>query len=418
MSSDSTPGAAPIVIRLGIGQMVAWASSYFLLAILAVPMARDLGTRPAVAYGAFSFALIVSGLLGPAAGRLIDRRGGRQMLMTSNIGFAIGLAALAAAQDTVMLFAAWTLLGLAMSAGLYEAAFATLVAHYGQAARRPMTGATLISGFTSTIGWPITTLLEDHLGWRGACLSWAMLHLVIALPLHAGMPLRAGRPLHAGLPPHGGPQNSRGAPSTPPADTTASADPHPHPPPTRPRLTAFLLSYSFAVTFFLATTMASHLPRLLQAVGCTLAVGVAVGALIGPAQVGVRLLELSVLRRLDPLRLAQAAAFAYPIGAAAVLVLGSSAAPVFALLYGAGNGILAVARGTLPLVLFGAQGYGARQGVLTMPAKMAQAGAPLAVGLALDHWGAATLWLLIGLASSNWIALMLLPRLAARTRVS
>jgi hypothetical protein len=168
-----------------------------------------------------------------------------------------------------------------------------------------------------------------------------------------------------------------------------------------PLRTTVLLSFVFAVTWFTSTAMAAHLPRLLQASGTSLQAAVALAALVGPAQVAARLLEFGLLRRLHPLLSAQLAAAAHPVGAGLLMVLGGPAAAVFTLLHGAGNGILTIAKGTLPLVLFGPAGYGARQGLMMVPARVAQAFAPVLFGMVLDHAGAAALWLttLLGLAA-------------------
>ncbi|MBP8310424.1 MAG: MFS transporter [Burkholderiaceae bacterium] len=378
---------------LGISQMVAWGSSFFLPAILAVPMARELGLAPSTVFAAFSLSLIVSGVLGPASGRLIDRRGGRGVLIGSNLIFGAALVAMGLARSPAALFAAWLLMGLAMAGGLLEAAFSTLVELYGREARRGMTGITLITGFTGTLCWPLTTLLDAQFGWRGACFAWAAVHLLIALPLNAWLP----RP---------GPRAAASAV----AQGAESPAPDQPPPLTRPVLTTALLSFAFMTSYFLSTAMASHLPRLMQSAGMSLAMAVAVGAIVGPAQVSIRLLDLGPLRRVPPLRAARFAALAHPLGALVLLAGGAPFAPVYALMYGLGNGILAVSRGSLPLALFGTQGFGARQGLLSMPGKLAQAGAPLLFGLALDHWGSATLWVSFGVGASGWLALMCLPR--------
>jgi hypothetical protein len=178
----------------------------------------------------------------------------------------------------------------------------------------------------------------------------------------------------------------------------------------RPVLTVAVLAYVFAATWFVSTSMATHLPQLLQAPGATLAVAVGVGALVGPAQVAGRLLEFGLLRRVHPMLSARLAALAHPLGAALLLVVGAPAAVVFALLHGAGNGIMTIAKGTLPLALFGHHGYGARLGWLTMPARVTQAAAPFLFGMALQRWGAGALWLSGALGLSAAAALLLLPR--------
>ena len=377
------------VARLGTAQTLAWASSYYLPAMLAAPMAHDLGVATPTVFAAFSVALIVSALLGPFAGRAIDRHGGRPVLVGTNLLFAASLVGMALAQGPAGLFAAWVLMGVAMGSGLYEAAFATLVRLYGQGARGAITGITLIAGFASTVGWPLSAWMETQWGWRGACAGWAALHLLVGVPLNGWLP----RADTAKKPPPPSMDEPVAAASEPAAPATSAA--------AHPLRTTMLLSFVFAVTWFTSTAMAAHLPRLLQASGTSLQAAVALAALVGPAQVAARLLEFGLLRRLHPLLSAQLAAAAHPVGAGLLMALGGPAAAVFTLLHGAGNGILTIAKGTLPLVLFGPAGYGARQGLMMVPARVAQAFAPVLFGMALDHAGAAALWLttLLGLAA-------------------
>jgi MFS family permease len=366
-------------------------------------MARDLGiSRPAV-FGVFSMALMVSALTGPAAGRLIDRQGGRRVLLASNLLFGLGLAGLGLAQGLPGLALAWVLLGVAMGSGLYDAAFAALVRLYGQnpqQARQSITGITLIAGFASTVGWPLTTLLEAQWGWRGACFAWAALHVVIGLPLNALLP-RAG-PHEAATP--AAPSCAAATPAAqdgaalPAAPATAAP----------PRYTAALLALLFSMLGFVSTAMAAHLPALLQAAGATLAVAVLAGALIGPAQVAARVFEFSVLKRFSPLLSARAAALTHPLGALLLLALGPVAALPFAVLHGSGNGLLTIVRGTLPLALFGAGGYGARQGWIALPGRILGALSPWLFGLALERQGAHALWLSAGMCLTAFACLLAL----------
>lgn len=369
------------VIALGVAQTLAWGSSYYLPAVLAGPMARELGVTTPTVFAAFSMALVISALIGPYSGRAIDRWGGRPALMTTSLIFAAGLCVLGLSQGVVSMFLGWAILGIAMGAGLYEGAFAALVRLYGTASRGPITGITLLAGFASTVGWPLSAALEAHFDWRTACLVWAALHVLVGLPLNGLIP--KATPL-------------------PPATATT------HHEAAVPLRSALLLSFVFAATWFVSTAMAAHLPQMLQASGATPAAAIAVGALIGPSQVAARLLEFGLLRRTHPLLSARLAAAAHPVGTALLALLGPVAAPAFAVLHGAGNGILTIAKGTLPLALFGPQGYGQRQGVLMVPARLAQALAPWLFGLALERWGFGAMSLTAAISMASVMALLAL----------
>jgi predicted MFS family arabinose efflux permease len=392
-----------VVTALGAAQLLAWSSSYYLPAILATAIAREFQVATPVIFAAFSLALVVSAFLGPWAGRFIDRHGGRNMLMATNVLFAAGLAVLGTAPNLLVLVLAWVLIGVAMGCGLYEAGFATLVRLYGMDSRSAITGITLIAGFSSTVGWPLTSLFEAQLGWRGACLAWATLHVLVAMPLNGSLPRASliNDPLINDPPPEDVP-----------------ADPEALPQARAPRMATLVLSLVFAITWFTSTAMAAHMPQLMQAAGTTLAAAVAIGALIGPAQVAARLFEFSVLRHLHPLWSARCASLAHPLGVVVLAALGAPAAVAFTLLHGAGNGILTVAKGTLPLAIFGPHGYGLRQGWLSMPARIAQACAPFVFGVALDQWGVHALWITAALGVLAFAALQLLPVGAPRRPIA
>jgi len=374
---------------LGLAQTLAWASSYYLPAVLAGAISKDVGTSTATIFGAFSVALLVSAAVGPYAGRLIDRLGGRPVLMVSNLVFAAGLAALSQAHQASHVFAAWAVMGLAMGSGLYEAAFATVVRLHGQEARRAITGITLFAGFASTVGWPLSAYLESTLGWRGACLVWAGMHLLIGLPLNAFLPSA-----HRAQPAPG--------PALPAQETGAGL------PPALQRRAAILMAFIFAVTWFISTAMAAHLPALVLSTGASLAAAVGIAALVGPAQVAGRLIEFTFLKRAHPLLSARFATLAHPAGALCIGWFGSAGATAFAVLHGLGNGILTIAIGTLPLLVFGSKGYGQRQGWLMVPARIVQAGAPFLFGLAVERWGAGALWFsaMLGILACVAVAVM------------
>jgi MFS family permease len=374
----------PLILALGTTQTLAWASSYYLPAILADPIARDLGVSSNWIFAAFSASLVISALLGPRIGRQIDLVGGRSVLSISNVTLAAGLALLGFAYSIPMLIVAWLLLGIGMALGLYDAAFAALGRIYGDAARRSITGITLIAGFASTVGWPLTAWGLQNIGWRDTCFAWAVAHIVIGLPLNFLM-----------------------LPAVKGAKAAIAAPTKPHIPIDR---TMILLAFTFAAAWTVTGAMAAHLPRILEAAGATALQAVAAGALIGPAQVAARVVEASLLTRYHPLFSTKLACVTHPIGAVIVLLGGGAAASVFAIFHGAGNGVLTIARGTLPLAIFGPQNYGYRLGIIGAPARMAQAAAPLAFGLLIDTMGSRILIVSSALSLSALAALSLLRK--------
>jgi hypothetical protein len=388
--NDVTPGSSgtsrslPVILALGTTQTIAWASSYYLPAILAAPIARDLGMTPTVIFGALSGALVIAGLLGPRVGHFIDTFGGRGLLAVSNVVFAAGLLLLSFVNGPLLLGAAWIVLGVGMGMGLYEAAFATLTRIYGSSARSSITGITLLAGFASTVGWPITTWLDAHYGWRVACQVWAAVHLSLSLPLNLLLP---------------------GVSVTPNAEVSTSDNGG-----TSQNETFMMVAvaYVFAATGFVSSGLSALLPTMLVQFGATPAAALFAGMLIGPAQVAARIIEAGWLARYHPLLSARLATLGNPIGVVALAVGGPIFAPVFAVFYGAGNGILTIARGTLPLALFGPQGFGRRVGMISLPARATGALAPLAVGFMAEAIGTGALWVSALFSLSAFAALLLL----------
>jgi predicted MFS family arabinose efflux permease len=373
----------PVILALGTTQTLAWASSYYLPAILADAIAHDLGISANWVFAAFSASLVISAALGPRIGRQIDLVGGRPVLSISNLSLAAGLGLLGLAQSVPVLVIAWLLLGIGMGYGLYDAAFGALGRIYGEAARGPITGITLLAGFASTVGWPLTAWGLATIGWRDTCFAWAAAHIVIGLPLNLLM-----------LPPIKG------------TKTGAGAQLKPHIPIDR---TMVLLAFAFAAAWTVTGAMAAHLPRILEAAGASSVQAVAAGALIGPAQVGARIFEAALLNRYHPLLSTRLACIMHPLGAILMAVLGGAASSIFAIFHGAGNGVLTIARGTLPLAIFGPKNYAYRLGLVGAPARMAQAAAPLLFGLLIDVMGSKILIVSSALSLAALTALFLLP---------
>jgi MFS family permease len=376
----------PVILALGITQTLAWASSVYLPAILADPIAHDLGVSANWIFGAYSAALAVAAVLGPRVGRQIDRLGGRPVLSLSNLTLALGLVLLGFAQSIPLLILAWLVLGIGMGYGLYDAAFGALGRIYGEAARGPITGITLIAGFASTVGWPLTALGLQTIGWRDTCFAWAAAHILIGLPLNLFM-LPAVK------------------------STTLAAEGL-----VKPRIpldrTMLLLSFIFATAWIVTAAMAAQLPRILEAAGATTLQAVSAGALIGPAQVAARLVEAGVLKRYHPLLSTKLACLMHPIGAAILALSGGAAASVFAICHGAGNGVITISRGTLPLAIFGPENYAYRLGIIGAAARMTQAAAPLLFGFLIDAMGSRVLIVSSALSLAAFAALFFLPEKA------
>jgi len=307
-------------------------------------------------------------------------------MTVSNLVLALGLAVLGLAQGAVSLVIAWLILGVGMAIGLYDPAFATLTRLYGRDARAAITGITLIAGFASTVGWPASAWFEAAFGWRAACLIWAGVNLVVAMPLNwlvippaaaISRESRVGRAAHT-------------AP---------------------PRAAMPILAFYFCATAFVTGAMAAHLPRFLEAAGATPTAAIAAAALVGPAQVGARIVEFSLLRAIHPVWSGRIAVAMHPLAAAALGALGPLGVAPFALLHGAGNGMVTIARGTLPLAIFGPDDYGLRTGILAAPSRVALSAAPFLFGLLLDAAGVKAVLLSAGISLAALASLLLLrPR--------
>jgi predicted MFS family arabinose efflux permease len=356
-----------VVLALGTSETLAWGTTYYLPAILAAPIARDLGIPTSWIFGCFSGALLIWAAIGPSIGRRIDRYGGRGVLATSNLVFAAGLVTLGFSHGMVGLIVAWALLGFGMGAGLYDAAFAALTSMYGRSARGPITGITLLAGLASTICWPMTAALDAEFGWRTACFIWAAVHLAVCLPLNLML---------------GGPGEH--APKT----ATAAAAPQEMP---GQRRTMFLLAFVFAACSLVTGAFAANLPRLLESFGASATAAIAAAALVGPAQVGARLAEFGLMRKAHPLWSARFATATLPVAAMVLALMGTGpvAIATFCIIYGSGNGLLSIVRGTLPLEIFGPAGYGFRSGLIGAPARITQAIGPFVFSMILDGSGPA-----------------------------
>jgi predicted MFS family arabinose efflux permease len=373
-----------LVSGLGIAQILSWGTTYYLPAVLAKPIAEDTGWSLGHVVAGLSLGLLAWGLVAPRVGRLIDRHGGRLVLAASPGLFAVGLALIAASPGLWVYLAGWAILGIGMGAGLYDAAFSSLGRLYGQAARGPITILTLWGGFASTACWPLSAYLVQSVGWRGTCLVYAAVHLFVVLPLYLlAMPREAERP-----------------PTVRPvgdAATTPAVDP----PQSRRVLLFSLLATVLVVEGMISSMWSVHVLTILQAGGVSLATAVAFGMLVGPSQVAARVVEMAIGRYHHPIWTLVASVALVATGLV-LLWSGLSILVVGLICYGTGIGIFSIARGTVPLALFGASGYAALLGRLVMPSLIAQAAAPSIGAVLIETLGAgSTLAFLAAIALAN-----------------
>jgi MFS family permease len=354
-----------VVAALGVAQILGWGTSFYFPGVLAAPIVADTGWSLAWVVGGVSLGLLVAGLISPRVGRVIDRRGGRPVLVTSSLLHVTGLVMIGLAPVLPVYLAGWAVVGAAMGTGLYDAAFAALGRAYGSAARGPITSLTLFGGFASTICWPLGAFLVEQVGWRGTCLAYAALHLCVALPLQLVMP-------------QGRAQEAR-------ASTTSFE--HGHGIAHRHERTMFLLlALILSIAAGIGSILVVHLLIVLQARGLDFATAVALGTLFGPAQVGARLVERLFGQHYHPIW-TMVATGVLMLAGLGLLLIDLPIAGLAILLYGGGYGISWVARGTLPLALFGSERYPVLMGRLAFPSLIVQALAPSAGALLIQQIG-------------------------------
>jgi hypothetical protein len=380
---------------LGVTEILSWGALFY-PPVLTVPLiAADHGWSRAFTMGGFSLGLLVGGLCSRYVGASIDRLGGHVVMPIGSLIGAAGLTGLVAAGNAGVYFAVWAVLGVAMAASLYDPAFATLGRIFGAGARAPITTLTLAGGFASTVSWPATQFLIEAVGWRGCYLIYAALLAFVAAPLHAfALPRR-----HAESVSHAAP-----APSTE-RKPTALLPAH--------GLAFVLVVSGFAAYAFVPSALSAQLLAIFKRFGLAPDIVVAVGMLFGPAQVLARIGELSFARRLHPLWLARGAV-GLLVAAFVVLALlpfSVATAAVFAVMFGMGNGLLTIARGTVPLALFGASGYGRLVGRIGGPFLAVQALAPVVVtSIAERVSDASALTLVAAFAAAALICFLLIRK--------
>jgi hypothetical protein len=377
---------------LGVTQILAWGILFY-PPVLTMPLiAADRGWSLAFAMGGFSLALLVSGFVAPTIGGWIDRFGGHVVMAAGSLAGAAGLLLLVHASNPFLYMAVWIVLGVAIAANLYDPAFATLGRIFGAAARRPITALTFAGGFASTVSWPATQFLLSIADWRTTYLVYAGVLAFVAAPLHAFV-LPRGRVSAKPIADDAAPQPKTVLPSN--------------------GLAFALVAAGFAIYAFVPSGLAAHMLAMFGRAGIDASTAVLIGALFGPSQVAARLCEFVFAGNTHPLAVARFALVLLVSSFVLAGIFGFSIAIAiaFAVMFGAANGLMTIARGAVPLALFGAAGYGRLLGRIAKPFQIMQAVAPVILAFVIERGSDAA-----GLAMTGACALIALICLLAIRR--
>ena len=393
------------VVALGITQITAWGTSYYCLGVLAGPISQDTGWSRGFVFLGFTVALLTMGMVSRAVGRAIDRYGGRAVMTLGTVLVSVGLFALASVRGQAAYLVVWAFLGLGMRLCLYDAAFAALVQVVPSRGRMAISYLTLFGAFASSVFWVVGHALNEQVGWRQTLVLFAVINLVVCLPLHWLGLARRERTEAAAFP--------TGA---------APASPDEVPLEGRARSVAMVLfALIMSLNGFVFGVISVQLVPLLEAAGLATAAAVWVASMKGVAQFGGRVVEILFARNLRAITVGRIAVGILP--ASLLLLLTGTGHPVlivaFTLLMGASQGVITIVRGAVPLALFGAKGYGAVLGVIATPVLVVNAASPTVFAWIVDHlgWATARVSLLVS-SSAAWLAMEVMSRWYERRRVA
>jgi MFS family permease len=390
---------ARLVGWLSLAQLITWGSVFYTFALLMAPVERELGLSRAESSLAFSLALLAEGLLAFPVGRWIDRGHERAVMTAGSLGVALCLALHSQVHSPFGFYAVWTGLGAALSATLYSPAFAVVTRRYPHDFRRAIITLTFLGGLASTVFIPLSAALIAQFGWRGALLWLAGLHLLVCVPLHAWV-LRGAPPGRVV------PSASAAAPAAPGLSALLRSPP-------------FLLLGVFVVLMMAVTSaLPAHMVSLLRENGLAEAWVIAVPASIGVIQVAGRALLYFFEHRFDVHVANRVIPCLIPAGLAALLAApwlaggGLGLVLVFVLLYGLGNGMLTIVKGTAIAQYVSRDHVASLNGALGLPTALARAAAPWLMGVLWQPLGgyAAGLWMLLGACGLAIVALHLAQR--------
>jgi MFS family permease len=393
------PRLIPFSFWLSLPQLITWGSVFYTFSLLMTPLEAELGMGRAESSLAFSLALLAEGLMAYAVGRWIDAGHERVVMTLGSVWVGLGLLGHSAVTSVAGFYAAWIWLGLGMAATLYTPAFAVVTRRYGQDFRRAIIALTFLGGLASTVFIPLFSWWMDLWGWRQALWALAALQFLVCMPLHGWLLQGAPRSSR-----HAPSKNGNNRPTT--LQSTVSVREHLRHAP------FWLLALFMVLMMSVTSALPAHMIALLQEAGLSPTWVIAVPAAIGVIQVVGRVVLFLFERRWDVHTANRWIPGFIPMGVLALLLGGfhPAGALLFVLLFGLGNGMITIVKGTALAQYVSRDHVGQLNGLLGLPIAVARAAAPLTVGLLwspASGYQLALLWLLVAsllATAALWVA--------------
>ncbi len=392
-------GHGPLLFGLALTRIIGWGTTFYSPSVLAPALSRDIGLSPEIVFGGITVLLITGALLAPALGRQLDREGTRRSMCLGALVCALGFVVLAISQGPVSYLASWFVIGIGHALSLANVGNVTIAQLMGERTRRVIGLMMLMTGLASSVFWPLTALLTNLYGWRAAVLVFAVLQVVIVLPIYLAIP------------------RLRPAASTPGAAAVASNFEQGRVSTDRRQAAFLLLALALSASGLVSWGLPLHYIRLFQEGGLTPAEAVWIATLSGPATIAARAIDATLGERLPAEKVALLGLLVAPALCLTLplLPMTTGTAGVFIMLFSASLGVISVARATLPLVLFGRNGFATMLGRLTVPQNITFAAAPLLFATMVERLGAnATLVVSATIQAIGFAAMFALVRMLAR----
>lgn len=386
---------------LALTRIIGWGSTFYSPSVLVGALDREIGLNAEIVFGGITILLITGALVAPAIGRILDREGTRRSMCVGAVICALGLGVLSLAQGPVSYLASWFVIGLGHAMSLANTGNVTISQLMGERTRRVIGLMMLITGLASSVFWPLTAALMNAFGWRATLLIFAAMQLVIVLPIYAAIPRYRHAPAAA----------PTAAPAASSAGEHGSVAAHSR------RAAFWLVALAFSASGLVSWGLPLHLITLFQEAGLTQAEAVWVATLSGPATLAARAIDATYGERLPAEKVALLGLLLGPILCLVLplVPMTITAAAIFVSLFSAALGVISIARATLPLALFGRNGFAVMLGKLTVPQNMTFAAAPLLFAVMVERLGASpTLMISAAIQAIGFAAMFALVRMVAR----